>query len=251
MRSVLLLVALAWGCGTTPAGTGEERDGGPDEVGVESAPQEDVRLADHGDAAEVPDAGAEEKTEVVDAAEAAGEVEVMGPQPGEAGAECAVQSDCLSGFCIYTPDGYRCTELCEEECPFGWQCAAWHAGGPDEVYICVPAEVVLCRPCQANVECLAAGADVGAVCLAYGPQGSFCATTCETPSDCPSGYACKAGVSASGEEVWGCRTKAVECPCTKLAADEAAATGCRVENEWGTCEGMRECTAGGLTPCSA
>ncbi len=64
----------------------------------------------------------------------------LAPEAGEPGAPCDTGSDCLSGYCIPTPDGFQCTTVCEEECPFGWTCALHEASAPDVVYICAPAD---------------------------------------------------------------------------------------------------------------
>jgi len=178
-------------------------------------------------------------------------VELLGPGPGEAGADCQTDSDCLSGFCIPTPNGYQCTSICEEECPFDWICVLSVASLPDQINICVPQFVSLCKPCKLSSECLAGGADVSAKCVTYGPQGSFCAVPCTSDAGCPEGYSCLEEKDVSGALFSGCVAEDLACECTQHFVDEGALTDCVNENEWGACEGQRWCAADGLVPCDA
>jgi hypothetical protein len=109
------------------------------------------------------------------------------PEPGEAGAACKTGADCNAGYCIHTDEGQKCTQTCVDECPFGWMCALHTASQPDQVYICVPPHMGICRPCQANSDCWTDGIDAGQECVSYGAAGFFCGTPCNTPKDCPGG----------------------------------------------------------------
>ena len=175
------------------------------------------------------------------------------PGPGEPGYPCDGNGDCLSGFCISTGEGKVCTDTCFEECPFGWTCALHQASLPDQIFICVPAAEVLCRPCNLNSECLAGGADVGARCLSYWNYGNFCATPCSDTLPCVEPYKCLEATDVTGNEIQGCMLD--ELPgcdhCPQLFADEGAWTECYEENDWGKCFGERHCTAEGLTDCDA
>ena len=175
----------------------------------------------------------------------------VGPEMGEAGWPCDSDSDCVSGFCVPTPGGDQCTIQCTEECPFGWECALHQASLPDELFICVPPNVVLCKPCNMNPDCLSGGADVGASCVAYGDTGSFCATPCSEESLCAPPYVCLEGMDATGLDVNVCVLESPDCPCLPMFADEGAWTTCWNSNDAGSCEGTRECMADGLTPCDA
>ena len=175
----------------------------------------------------------------------------VGPEMGEAGWPCEGHGDCISGFCIPTPEGKQCTIQCDQECPFGWECALHQASLPDEVFICVVPDVILCRPCTLNTECLAAGADTGAMCVSYGNDGSFCATPCSQTVLCDEPYKCLSGTDATGADVEACVLELPECQCTPLFADEGAWTTCTGENEFGACDGQRMCTAAGLSGCDA
>ena len=173
------------------------------------------------------------------------------PGPGEPGYSCETGNDCNEGFCIQTGDGFQCTATCEEECPFDWQCVLHTPSSPDQVYICVPHFVDLCKPCLTNTECWTNGVDAGQACISYGAEGHFCGASCNEELECPSGYLCEERDDASGEPVSQCVVDAGVCPCKQWHIDEAAATDCFHSNDWGTCHGQRQCMAGGLAPCSA
>ena len=188
--------------------------------------------------------------------DAFGEVDLMAdvnwePQPGEAGYPCEKNSECLSGLCILTPEGMLCTMNCQEECPFGWECVLHEASLPDEVFVCAPSHMNLCKPCMANTQCNTNGVDSGDWCVSYGAAGAFCASQCDGEAPCPDGYECLESSSLSGETGTVCQLSTGECSCTQLWADEGALTKCYQETEYGTCFGTRYCTATGLTECGA
>ena len=177
--------------------------------------------------------------------------EAYGPQPGEAGAPCETGAQCLEGFCIQTADGMLCTQTCQEECPFGWECLLHTPSLPDQIYICAPTFVALCRPCTANLECWTNGVDAGEACLSYDSDGNFCGGACDTDEDCPPGYACADGQDITSADVNQCRLTDGQCECSQWYIDQGAETDCHIQNEFGTCWGTRNCKAGGLTECSA
>ena len=172
------------------------------------------------------------------------------PDPGEAGAACQSDADCISGYCIPTPDGYKCTTTCQQECPFGWVCAISTSDLPDTIYICVPEFVSLCKPCHTNQDCHAGGGDVSGRCIEYGAAGTFCSLSCDE-SDCPEGYLCEKAVDVSGANSPACVKLDGECKCTQYFIDEGASTSCHTVNDAGSCPGQRSCTAIGLSPCDA
>ncbi len=175
-----------------------------------------------------------------------------GPGIGETGWSCEEGADCNSGFCILTSDGKQCTQTCEEECPLGWLCLQYTPSLPDQVFLCAPAFLGLCRPCRSNAECMFNGVDAGERCLSYGAAGGFCGGACgEGKPACPPGYLCEEGVDLSGASAQQCHVEGGPCECAQLAIDQAASTDCRIENEWGSCWGERACVAEGLTECSA
>ena len=179
------------------------------------------------------------------------EAEQVGPVPGTPGYPCINSADCLSGFCIQTNDGKQCTALCEEECPFEWSCVVYTPSLPDQVLICVPADVELCKPCMVNADCFSDEVDAGQACHDLGPAGRFCGTPCIDDEECPEAYMCADGVDASGAATRQCLIADGECACTKSAIDTGAQTVCREENESGSCPGTRICMADGLTECDA
>lgn len=81
-------------------------------------------------------------------------------EPGQVGSPCESGEECLSGFCVQTPDGKACTMTCVSECPMGWECALHSPGLPDEVYLCVPRFASLCRPCMTNADCMMDGVPI-------------------------------------------------------------------------------------------
>ena len=175
----------------------------------------------------------------------------LAPGIGEAGAPCVTDSDCISGFCIPTSDGYKCTTVCEEECPFDWVCVLSVESLPDQVLICVPEFVSLCKPCMVNDDCLAAGADVSGKCATYGAAGNFCSVPCKENFDCPADYLCQETTDVTGQAFSGCIVNGQECQCAQYFVDEGAQTACFNQSEFGTCHGSRFCTSDGLSSCDA
>jgi hypothetical protein len=232
------VLASSPGCDDAPAG----------QIGVE-LPGSDATVE-----TSVPEAGSPEAMPELarEVAEEPGQAETpRGPEPGEPGSPCAAGEDCNSGFCIITPDGKQCTAQCLDECPFGWKCVLHKPSLPDEVYVCAPAALNLCRPCVSNSDCLVNGVEMGDRCVPYGGAGSFCGAACEGGSDCPPGYECEERVDESGGSSLQCVLTAGECLCPQWFADEAAWTDCYAENGFGLCWGQRECAQGGLTACTA
>jgi hypothetical protein len=233
----LLLVA----CGSDGSITTLEMDGGADLFADNAQPDLDRATPDEtapDDLQEIDFALPETTGEVVDAFV-------------HDGPYCETGADCFSGFCIQTPDGKVCTTTCVEECPAGWECVLHQPSLPDEVYICAPPWVSLCRPCEKNADCHANGVDLGEVCLATGPAGNFCASPCDGDGECPAGYGCLAGTDVTGGQGSYCALLDGECDCAKWFVDEGASTLCYQANEHGTCYGERQCMAAGLEPCSA
>jgi len=176
---------------------------------------------------------------------------VWQPGPGEAGFPCKSGTECNDGFCIETGDGMKCTKVCEDECPFEWECTIHTPSLPDQVSICVPGGVDLCRPCTANADCWTGGVNAGEACVSYGPEGFFCGAACGQTQDCSKGYECLVREDSSGELVLQCVLASGVCECKQSFIDEQAGTSCYAENEWGECKGGRSCKASGLTACDA
>ena len=175
----------------------------------------------------------------------------LGMLPGDPGYPCQDGDDCTSGYCIQTPQGKQCTMNCIEECPFDWVCVQYEPSLPDEVYICVPLKMNLCKPCLKNSDCLTNGAQTGDACIPYGPAGDFCGASCMGTDDCPGGYDCQKVLDIWGYESNQCVLAAGECDCEPWFVDEGASTQCQKVNDAGACPGERVCTANGLTACDA
>ena len=187
----------------------------------------------------------------LDAAEMDGEDSGDTFKPGSAGAPCEDGLDCISGFCIYSPSGKVCTVACLEDCPFGWKCVLHESSLPDEIYICAPRGIDLCRPCTVNADCSLNGVESGQACLPYGPVGNYCGEECGGSTDCPEGYTCEEVKDISGANGMLCKLMAGDCPCSTWDINAGATTDCYIDNEWGTCTGTRTCMADGLTQCNA
>ena len=210
----LLSVVLMFACGGETQT--ESSDVGPDVQQVEEVSEVAPDDTTENDVVEV--------TEEVDELDVVGdadgwelvfpdtvEVQDSGPLPGEAGAPCGSASDCNDGFCIQTTDGLKCTMGCIEDCPFGWDCVLHTASLPDEVYICAPPLVAICRPCEVNKDCMVNGVDTGEACVVYGPAGNFCGGVCEQDSDCPAGYLCLESEDTSGGALLSCTLEVGGC----------------------------------------
>ena len=254
MRRLLLLIAgLLVSCGSADGTTMSMDGSGEKDLGGWISDVADVDPSLDGEAAPddlVPEVESDTETwdfvlpETLDS-------ETWGSVPGEPGSPCESASDCNEGFCIQTTDGMQCTTECVEDCPFGWDCVLHAASLPDEVYICAPPLVSLCRPCQVNTDCMVNGVDTGEACISYGPAGNFCGGKCETDESCPDGYECLEAEDTSGGSLISCVLAEGECECRKWFVDDGAATECYAENEWGSCPGERICLADGLSPCNA
>jgi len=173
------------------------------------------------------------------------------PGVGEAGYPCKSGADCNEGFCIQTEDGMKCTQTCEEECPFDWKCLLYTPSVPDQVFICTPIQIDLCKPCMTNSDCWTNGVDGGEACVSYGQAGFFCGGACEIDEDCPQDYVCAESEDIAGGAAQQCLLDNAQCTCKQWHIDEGASTDCYVENAWGICYGERACMASGLTDCSA
>ncbi len=240
VASVLLLAVSACGGGDSSV----EKDLRSEDLFEADDAASDVRLAE---------TAIEETVDFVplpfDAVEVADLLEEIETEPGSPGSPCEDGGECNSGFCIVTPEGKQCTLTCEEECPFGWECAQYAPALPDVLFICAPRMLDLCRPCVSNDECVT-DIDTGQACVAYGPEGAFCGEPCEGGDDCPPGYGCEAGQDVYGAEVKQCVADG-GCACTARAVDQGATTDCYATNDFGTCYGVRSCLAVGLTACDA
>ena len=179
-----------------------------------------------------------------------------GPQAGEFLYPCEENKDCYSGYCVEAPEGSLCSKTCfdSDSCPAGWSCSQLSGSG-DTVFICVPNDTFLCRPCEEDADCNEPGLPKTGVCRSFGEYGSICSRTCSDDVACPSGFACNAvqPYGPDGPSVDLCDSEDGQaCTCTRRFVDEQASTSCVVTNDLGTCSGSKTCTeVGPLPACDA
>ena len=243
-RAILsLLLAIACACGGGGSATiNMDGDGGDTTVSPDLG-EKDAAVGLATDMAE-PDS-----LMPFDAADL-GDVELF-IEPGAFGYPCQSDDECISGYCVQTPEGGVCTAVCDGTCPEGWSCALHKESLPDNVFICVQPHMNLCKPCVLNEDCLINGADAGENCIPYGPEGSFCGGECAGDAGCPEGYGCLEVQDVAGQTSTRCVLGEGECKCAAWFVDEMAETECAVESEWGACPGTRQCAGDGLTACEA
>ena len=242
--AALLLLALATACGSGASTLT------PDDLAVveDIVPEDKLPVESDQTAPEAVSTDTMPDFMVEIAAEIAAD---SGPSLGQPGAPCDGPEDCNEPYCIQTVDGKQCSASCFEECPFGWHCVQYAPALPDQLFICAPPMMDLCRPCSTNSNCMTNNVDTGQACLDYGGAGLFCGSPCEGQPDCPDGYQCMELGDGAGNLVQQCALPEGTCACSQLAADEGAWTDCFVENEFGKCLGQRGCEAEGLTECTA
>ena len=174
-----------------------------------------------------------------------------GPCPGSDWCPCAQNTDCYSGWCVPGPDGLQCTKACEEDCPAGYSCRPVANPQGDPIYLCLYDHVYYCRPCENDSECAPALVDPSPHRCTPWPDGagSFCATVCQTATDCPPGAKC--AMDADEGTHGYCQPDAGECDCSGNSIAAGASTTCWVANGDGTCDGTRICDDDGLSACDA
>jgi len=169
--------------------------------------------------------------------------EACAPGFGEPGCPCRAPDDCVSGLCVDTRDGLRCTLACQssDPCPRGWICAVISNTGGDVVYGCIDPFARLCQPCRESQECVPAVGAPGVrySCIPFGPEGAFCAASCGDDGDCPEGFSCRDPGSGAGKACL--PPEGTPCPCTEKYRLQGNLTECFVENEFGTCRAPRTC----------
>ena len=253
---VLVLLLACGGC-TTP---GPKVDSGLPDPGVAEAETETVVLPD---LYEIPDVPEPRDLGPSDAP----------PQQGQPGWPCADNAECLSGWCIETPDGRECAALClsGEACPEGYECVQV-ATVPDVQYSCVHPAPRTCRPCRTDSDC-GTGLSTKTMFCDVADGLHWCVAACEKDDCFPEG-GCKCtplgeGVTGkcdrtngsgtcSGE--WTCKDGApTDCTAPEAkpescnnadddcdgSVDEGLTSGtCEIKNAYGTCPGTLTCVAG-------
>ena len=163
---------------------------------------------------------------------------------------CEENGSCQSSYCVEHMGEAVCTQACQDECPPGWSCQQVAGTEPDVVFVCVSDHANLCKPCGSGADCKSVGG-ADDTCVDYGPDGNFCGGGCQTNDHCPWGFSCLTTVTVDGIDTLQCVADAGECPCTGNSVKLGLSTPCFVENQFGTCQGLRICTDDGLSACDA
>ncbi|MCB9786533.1 MAG: hypothetical protein H6744_07540 [Deltaproteobacteria bacterium] len=143
-----------------------------------------------------------------------------GPGPGECtgalkGIQCGCNynGDCFSGWCIPVDQGpfsSVCTEPCggAVTCADDWSCKPVSGSG-DQISICVPPVVVLCRECSQNSDC----GGTNDLCLDLS-DGRQCGIDCGPGTEpCPPAYECAEVTGPGGTPAQQCVPKTGACTC--------------------------------------
>jgi hypothetical protein len=233
---LLAFLLISCGGGTTPA-LFDLRADAPD--APEIAPDVAELPPDPGPADEGPE----------DRGPADPGADVPGDIPGQAGFPCTDNSQCLSGYCVETPEGHACAGLCSDSgaCEPGFSCVTV-ASVPDVVYACVHLAPRVCRPCKGAADCKAAYTETPMICADLGGH-SFCVKDCSAPGGCDKGFECR--VVGTDTSIIGCVPGSGICDCgPKYVASKDLGL-CTVTGEAGTCTGEFRCLDDGPAPCSA
>ncbi len=162
---------------------------------------------------------------------------VVPPKPGEFGAPCTSNEDCLSGYCIEGLDGYICTKLCMEDCPAGYDCVGVNIG-PDVVFICVPLLDRSCEPCTSDLQCS------GGRCVPFGGS-KYCLSPCAA-TGCKASYDCQ-NVQIGDDLQELCMPDSGTCEC--VAASIGLEKACKQKTGTNVCYGVQFCEADGWGDC--
>ena len=184
-----------------------------------------------------------------------------GCQPGEGcwGEPCTEDDDCYSDICVIDQGEGVCSMTCLNDCPAGFSCVLESPDATDPVWICASDHEKLCQPCAVSSECTSFS-DIESLCVPYISEeiadqgstlGNFCATTCETDDECPSGFSCAETADQLNELVSVCVHDELACDCSSQALDLELQTACTIVNGSGVCAGARVCSENGLEACDA
>lgn len=261
---VILIISALFGPGCS--GTGADSD-----FGIIKDTNRDIGVVfpDHGNIADEREIQDTEDTtpQEEDYGRDTSEHEVT---PGTKGWPCTKNEDCFSGFCLPTPEGRQCTNLCsgDTDCDAGASCVQ-ASQSSDLIYVCVYRYPDLCLPCVNDADCkeqmvpgdtlcvawVAAvddqGKETGAFLPGYGVEGAYCGGPCKEDGDCPRDYVCRIAYSTGGSRARQCVLQRGSCGCNQKATDALMQGACFVKNSEGTCQGTHRCTPTGLTGCDA
>ncbi len=232
---VLLVVLVGLSCGSDTTGTPSsfaDADAVALEVAAEVGPAE-VEVFDFGSPPETFDFGGGGE----------GVFEECTLAPYEFGCPCDANTDCTSGYCVESSEGFVCTAECLEDCPAGWSCKGLSGFGSDIVFVCVPSSKKLCFPCKKDSQC------PDGRCVPMGEE-SYCAVGCPEDGVCPDSFTCTDFEVEGGEAEPMCLPTSGWCDCLLDNAGELRP--CQSDSEFGTCFGYEECDPeAGWGNCSA
>ncbi|MGC6415828.1 MAG: DUF1565 domain-containing protein [Bradymonadia bacterium] len=167
------------------------------------------------------------------------------------GDPCRSNADCVSGYCIASPRGFLCSQLCGDDAdcadvagPMG--CYLVDNFGPDRFRICTPAAGNLCQPCFRDDHCFSGR------CI-EGPVGNVCSVDCGKDDECPARSECQTE-DATGQsfDVPQCIPDIAFCDCSEDQAGETRACVRTAEGFDGRCFGEETCQPGmGWSGCNA
>ncbi|MEO1266719.1 MAG: MopE-related protein [Myxococcota bacterium] len=228
---LMMLMTIGAACSAdspsdTGGGSGEEDtgSGGERDAGDTTSPEDDTSVSS--------DTALPTDTET--------EADTTPTEQRTFGSPCRSNLDCLSGFCISSPLGFVCTDVCgsDEDCPTldGAQtrCRATENFGADGTLVCAPTESTLCQPCFQDANCF------GGLC-ASSPGGSVCGLNCEDDRDCPDGTNCFT-FSPAGDVLATpqCLPSNLSCGCTEETAGQTRAC-VQSDNQGNRCFGEEMC----------
>jgi len=165
---------------------------------------------------------------------------------------CETHEDCnQKGVCLLDVTGEKlCFPWCEsdDDCPEYYSCLY-----PTDIEdkACFPTQPNLCMPCKNDQDCAPPSYSIVVSCVDFGGTGLFCGAECapEAEAACPPGYQCSPLAAPEDDKHRCMPMPGIECGCEPYMDGES--TTCHVQNEWGTCAGVRACDEGELSDCSA
>ncbi len=245
---VPLVVGLAAGCSDDSQAVSGDAAGLKVDAGLDGAVLTDGGLNDSGAADTV---GATDTVSLDVPPDAAPLDVATGDVPPDATITqqaCTSNDDCTSGYCLPTPDGRFCAQICVTSCPTDFTCKELLSAS-DVVYVCVHKSPFRCAPCANDKDCAVAGKASGGVCIQLA-GGGFCAEACgagsgKTDACVGAGFTCTGAKTLSGGDTQACVPDSGECPCP-----DGKKGFCQLTNAEGSCPGSYICQAGKAGKCS-
>ena len=124
-----------------PADEAAEPDPGGSEQPDAAGPHDPGEIGDPGTDGEISPADV-----AVDGLDASNPADT--PAAGSFGTSCEGSGDCVSSYCLPSPEGKVCSQACDDTCPDGWICRFVPIEGASPAKVCISRTVHLCRPCK-------------------------------------------------------------------------------------------------------